>query len=61
MVCGVLEGDVLTAAGQANGIVKRSFPTLREFHQPAARCGFQSGGMRSPRPKRRYFSAVQSR
>ena len=23
--------------------------------------GFQSGGMRSPRSKRRYFSAVQSR
>jgi hypothetical protein len=49
-------------AGQGNGLVERPFPTLRTFHQPAAACdGFQSGGMRSPRSKRRYLSAVQSR
>jgi hypothetical protein len=44
-----------------NAAAKALGPALREFHQPAARCGFQSGGMRLPRSKRRYFSAVQSR
>jgi CheY-like chemotaxis protein len=59
---GILERDELATAGQGNGIVERPLPTLQRFHQPAAaRGGFQSGGMRSPRSKRRYFSAVQSR
>src|SRR5882724_2485623 len=63
IVGGVFEGGELATAGQGNGIVERPFPTLRKFHQPAAARGggFQSGGMRSPRSKRRYFSAVQSR
>ena len=49
------------AAEKGNRIIERPLPTLPRFHQPAAACdGFQSGGIRSPRSKRRYFSAVQS-
>ena len=59
---GVLEGDDLATAGQGNRIIEQPLPTVRRFQQGAtARGGFQSGGMRSPRSKRRYFSAVQSR
>ena len=61
VVRGVLEGNEPAAAGPGNGIVEQPFPTLRRFHQgAAARDGFQSGGMRSPRSKRRYFSAVHA-
>jgi hypothetical protein len=46
---------------QGNRIVEWAVSNLAEIHRPVTRCGgFQSGGMRSCRSKRRHFSAVNA-